>query len=284
MAISRNIGCLASAVFLLGAISGCQAIDGHRTLMVQVRDAETGQPIKDVSTRVSYPLAEGLLQPGDSYGRTDRDGLFPMPASAFTSSNPLLEVHAEGYLPEHRFVTAEQVRATRPASWFETVEQRPPTVVVEMYPDNPLPIIELVIPDNRRGAVQVELKVPESAENVPGQRKFSFAVPDSGQVVVTGPAILGKFPVPSFTARYADGTPIPREYQANGDTIGLWAIQYEARKFTFLIGTRADFTQYRMRFPGDTPHMAPPPADPSARRGGHGRGRPGGAGPGSSAG
>ena len=277
MEFFRLIRCLACAAFLVSLISGCQAIDGHRTLMVQVRDGDTKQPINDAGTRVSYPLAEGFFRPGDSYGRTDRDGLFPMPASTHISSSPLLEVHAEGYLPEHRFVSVESVRATKPAGWLEAIEQRPPLVVVDVYAESPLPTIELVVPDNLRGLVQVDLQIPDTAPDVPGQRQFSFPVPESGLITVTGPGILRRFPVPNFTARYADGSPIKRDKITNDTDIGLWRIKYENRTFAFLVGTRGDYAAYRTRYPGESPAIAPPPTDPSARHGGHGHGRRGGA-------
>jgi hypothetical protein len=188
-----------------------------------------------------------------------------------------VEVHADGNLPEHRFVTVEAVRATKPLGWFEPIDQRPPTVVLDVYADKPLPTIELVAPNTFRGLVQVEIQVPETATDEPGQRRFSLPVPDEGALVVTGPAILRRFPVPNFTARFADGTPIHREKLVNDTDIGLWSIKYENRKFLFLIGNREHFAAYQALHPSATPNAGPAPADPAARHGGHGHGRRGGA-------
>jgi hypothetical protein len=276
MEFFRLIRFLACAAFLLAWISGCQALDGHRTLLVQVRDGDTKQPINDAQARISYPLSEGIFAPGVSYAQSDRDGHVPLPASTFIGTTPLLEVHAEGYLPEHRFVTVEAVRATKPLGWFEPPDGRPPTVMVDVYADKPLPTIELVAPLSFRGLVQVELQVPDNAVDVPGQRQFSFPVPEEGAVVVTGPAILRRFPVPNFTARFADGTPIRREGLLTDNDIGLWSIKYESRRFLFLIGSREHFAAYQALHPSSIPNVGPAPVDPSARHG-NGHGRRGGA-------
>jgi hypothetical protein len=270
------IRCLACSAFLFSLVCGCQAIDGHRTLLVQVRDGDTKQPINDAQARISYPLSEGIFAPGGSYAQSDRDGHVPLPASTFINTTPLLEVHADGYLPEHRFVSVETVRATKPLRWFEPLDGRAPAVVLDVYADKPLPTIELVAPLSFRGLVQVELQVPDSAADVPGQRQFSFPVPEEGTLVVTGPAILRRFPVPNFTARFADGTPIRREGSLTDYDIGLWSIKYDTRKFLFLIGSREHFAAYQALHPSSIPNVGPAPVDPSTRHGGGGHGRRGG--------
>jgi hypothetical protein len=265
------VRCLSCAVFPLVLCAGCQTLTGRRPVSIQVLDADNKQPIFEARTQITYPLAEDFLPSGSSVGRTGQNGIAQLTASANGDTQILLEVAAEGYLPEHRFVPVETVRAIKPAGLFELLERRPANLVVEMYAERPLPTLDLVLPAGYRGVVQVDLQIAEDASGLPGQRQFSFTVPPSGSIQVTGPAVLAKFPVPNVTARFADGAPLSREPKAEDWEIGFWPVKYESRRLLFLVGTKAELARYRAEHPEEAGLVVR--ARGSSKGGGKGRGR-----------
>jgi hypothetical protein len=241
--LALSLICVAFPICL---VTGCQVIDGHRTLTVQVIDGDTRQPVSSAKTRVSYPLAGELFGPGEIPGRTDKDGMVTVAASTAVDSSTLLEIRADGYLPEHRFIPTETVRSIKPSGLFDSREKRPPSMTVELCSEKPAPTIELLVPANFRGVVQVALQIPEGAADLPGQRQFTHAVPESGRVIVTGPAILKRFQIPNFTAKFAEGPAIARE-PTNDIDVGLWPLGHELHTFTFMIGNRAELAELKSK-------------------------------------
>ncbi len=269
--------CLVCATCVAALSSGCQALEGRRPVSVQILDADNKQPIVDARAEISYPLAGNFLPPGPSLGTTGKNGIAQLTASVKGDTQILLEVVAEGYLPEHRFLPLETVRAIKPAGLFELLERRPPNLVVEMYTEKPLPTIDLLLPPGYRGLVQLDMQVPEDAPGVAGQRQFSYIVPSSGSVQVTGPAVLGRFPVPNVMAKYADGPPLGRDPKMEDWDIGFWPVKYESRKLIYLVGTKAELAHYRAEHPEATGLVIRAPG--SSKGGGKGRGRRGGSEP-----
>ena len=102
--------CLSCAAFLFAFCSGCQTLEGRRPVSVQVIDADSKKPIAEAQTRLSYPLAGNFLPPAPSSGRTGTSGIAQLSASAHTDTDALLEVYAEGYIAEHRFLNVEKVK------------------------------------------------------------------------------------------------------------------------------------------------------------------------------
>jgi hypothetical protein len=272
---ARLVQCLSCAALLFAFCTGCQTLEGRRPVSVQVIDADSKQPIPQAQTRVSYPLAGNFLPPGPSSGRTGNSGVAQLSASAHTDTDALLEVYADGYIAEHRFLTVEKVREIKSAGLFESLDKRPANFIVEVYSDQPLPTVELVAPTGYHGVLQLEFQIPEDAPGQPGQRQFTFAVPPSGLVCVTGPAVLRRFPAPIITAKFADGGPISLKKEMEDWETGLWTVKFETKKSTYFVGTKSEFAQYRLQHPPENNEVVRSTAGGKGGGGGKGRGRRG---------
>jgi hypothetical protein len=264
MRYSRLGRCLPFAALLLGATAGCQALPWYRPVVVLARDADTKKPIPGASARLSYPLAQSGWPPWDWREVTGEDGVARLRASPQGNDSFLVEVTAEGYLPEAKLVPVESVRAIAPAQFFEAVERRPVTLNLDMIADQPIPMIELVVPTGYRGLVEVELHPQQDVPCSPGQRTFRCVVLPSGSLQAPVPALLERFAFPHFSAAYADGTPL--RDTAKDMEIGFWQVKVEGHKYTFLVGTSADHALYHPE-----PHEGM--GQKSSSSGGNGRGR-----------
>jgi hypothetical protein len=262
------LGCPA---LLLALGTGCQALHGYRPVTVLARDADTEQPLPGAWAQISYPLASTFLAPQESSARSEADGIARLQAAPYGDKPLLLEVCAEGYLPERRLVPVADVKSTPPAHLFEAPGRRPVSCLVPLHAEKPVPTVELVLPPSYRGLVRVEIRVAEDAPDQAGPRWYSHPVPPSGVVCVTGPALLRRFTFPNFTARYADGAPLNQE--AKGPEVGFWDVRFEENNFTFLVGTRAEYEEYRKGHPQESPGER---TSPGGGKRGRGRGRRGG--------
>jgi hypothetical protein len=242
MSGGRQAGSLVCPVFLLVVAQGCQAFHQYRPVAVLARDAETGKPIPGAEVRISYPLTPPSSAPWDSNGPTQDDGIARLRAAPAGEAGILLQVSAAGYLSEEKNLSVEEVEAIRTAGWFESVEKRPASFVLDLYA-GPAPTVELVLPTGYRGHVKAELRVREDVPCPAGQRCFSSVVPVTGSVVVTGPSLLRRVCPLDFRARYEDGTPLSRE--ANDAEIGFWCWKWENGAYQFLIGTRSEYEALR---------------------------------------
>jgi hypothetical protein len=217
-----------------------------------VRDADSKQPIPGAQARISYPLAGGVFAPRPSSGGTGNNGVVHLSAAVHGDTSILLELDAEGYLEEHRSLPVEMVRAIKPAGLLEAVERRPVNLIVEMYAEKPVPTIDVVLPNGYRGMVQLEISIADDASQMPGHRQFSYAVPASGSICVREPALLRRFTLPNVTARYAEGTPLGSATEMKESEIGFWRVKHEYQKFTFLVGSKAEYEQYRSLHPRES--------------------------------
>src|SRR5262249_50858179 len=150
-------------------LPGCASMPWSQPMSVLVRDAETKQPLAGAELGLSYPLAKGPGAPSGMTGTTSRDGIVWLHAVPSGDASILLEAKAQGYLPEWKTVAAEEVRKIAPAHFFEKVENRPATYVLELYA-GPKPTIELVLPVGFKGQFKVALQVRDDVQTTPGQR------------------------------------------------------------------------------------------------------------------
>jgi hypothetical protein len=238
----RLARCLIYPVLLLGTVPGCQAFHAYRPVTVQARDAETKKPIPGAEIRLSYPLVQPTEGPWQSVGTTGSDGTTQLRVAPYGEVGILLEATVPGYMTEQKNYPIEAVKAIEPISFFKPAGQRPVSFVVEMYAE-PFPSVDLVLPDGYRGTVKVGVKIREDAPCAPGQRLFSYPVPPSGIVQITGPPLLRRVFTPDFGARFADGTVLNRQPQ--GDEIGFMCLKTEGGFDYFVVGSRADFEQLR---------------------------------------
>jgi hypothetical protein len=239
---SRLARCLPYAALLLGLATGCQSLPWYRPVVVLARDADTMKPIPGASARLSYPLAQSTWPPWDSRALSGEDGVVRLRATPQGDDSFMVELTAEGYLPEAKLVSAEIVRSIAPTGLFEAVERRPANLVVDMIADQPIPLIELVVPSAYRGLVELKIHPQEDVPCLPGQRTFRCVVPASGSVQAPVPPLLERFAFPHFSAAYADGTPL--RDTAKDAEVGFWQVKVEGHKYTFLVGTAADHAVY----------------------------------------
>jgi hypothetical protein len=209
--------------------------------MVQVRDAETKQPLVGAEVYLSYPLTPPELAPWNSSGTTAEDGIVRLRVAPNGENGSRLDVTAKGFLAEAKDLADDAVQALKPARFFEVAESRPVNVVVELVAEPP-PTVELIVPTGYRGIVKVEVQVQEDAAYSPGQRQFCYPVPPSGLVQASGPPLLHHIGPVDVHARYADGTPLRRD--AKKSELGFWWLKPEGKYQCFVIGTRGEFDAF----------------------------------------
>jgi hypothetical protein len=228
-------------VLLLAAVSGCQALHRYRPVPVLARDAETKKPIPEAEVRISYPMSQSSLTPDQPVEKTGPDGIARLRAAPFGEIGIKVQANARGYLDEETYLSVAEVQAIEPAHLFESVEQRPACVVVDLFAE-PHPTVELIVPAGYRGTIKAELHVREDVACPPGQRCFRYPVEPSGRVDVTGPRLLRHVYGPDFRARYSDGAPLGRE--ARGAEVGLWWVKSEANCHHLFVGTRSELDRH----------------------------------------
>ena len=248
----------AHAALLLTLGSGCLALQPDRPVLVLARDAETHKPITGAVVRVSYPPACAPSGgPAASSGYTGSDGVAHLWASPLEDAGVVVEAVSDGYLYETKSLAAEAARAIPQGRPLEMVDQRPPTVVLDMYTE-PRPTVELVVPAGYRGLVKAEVRVHDEAwdggpqahwwESAAAkargplrQRLFRYDVGPSGVVEVTGPPLL--LHDPGFRVRYADDTPV--SWQATDSPLGFWQLRSEGDCHYLVVGTSDDYETLR---------------------------------------
>ena len=235
------------SVLLLPIAAGCQIFRQNRPVSIQALDADTKQPISGATVALSYPLADSYLAPSTASATTNENGLALVSTAPYGDSSLLLTVTANGYFTESQSVPVQTVQNIEPDHLFQTVKRHSPNLIVELYATEPNPSIELVVPTGYRGPIQAEIRIAADAPSPPGQRSFSYVVPASGSVLIEGPAILRHFPLPDFTAKYADGTPLPRK--AQGSEIGFWWLKTVENSYSFLVGTASEAALSRPESP-----------------------------------
>jgi hypothetical protein len=209
---------------------------------VLARDAETKKPIAGAEVQISYALASASDTMGCITRRTGVDGIARLQPALDEHASALVEGTAVGYLVGEASLSAEAVRAIEPAGLFEAVDQRPVTLILEMYAE-PRPTVELVVPTGYRGLVKVEVQVQEDAGLAPGQRDFRWTVPASGVLQVSGPPQLRHLLPADFRASFADGAPL--NHHPKDPAPGFWWVKREGAFQCFLIGTQAEFDACR---------------------------------------
>jgi hypothetical protein len=113
---------------------------------------------------------------------------------------------------------------------------------MEMLAD-PAPAIELIVPAGYRGQIKANIQVQADVPLTPGQRSFSYPVPPSGELVVTGPPLFKHVAPANVRVKFADNAPLTQ--WAKQSEIGYWLLKTEATTYFFLIGTQWDYDAYR---------------------------------------
>jgi len=249
-------------VLLAALASGCQALRTYRPVTVLARDAETQKLIPGAEVRIFYPLTPPQLAPANSIGTTGDDGTARLRAAP-TEEGFSMETTAPGYLLDQKSLAGDVVAIppNEPFQLFGRKEQPPVSLVAELYAE-PGPTIELVLPSGYRGLVKVEVRPRDDVPCPPGQRRFRYEVPPSGDVEATGPALLRR--LPNFVASYADGAPLSAK--AKDDEVGLRWLSSDGVRETLVVGTLAEFYSYRRASVKEDAGTSPA----GRRKGGHG--------------
>ena len=237
--LARN---LIHAVILFAILPGCQAFHQYRPVSVEAMDAETKKPISGVAVKISYPLETSLFAPQESKETTGADGIARLTAAPYGRAGVFVEVSAKGYMSEQRYLSIQEVQAIEPAYWFEDVKRRPSSFVMEMFAD-PEPTIELIVPIAYRGQVKAKVQVQADLPAAVGQRSFRYALPESGEVVATGPLVFRHVSSANFCIKFADNSPL--SMWAKEADVGYWFLKSEGTWYYFLIGSQRDYDDYR---------------------------------------
>jgi hypothetical protein len=238
----RLAGCLMYSAFLLAVAPGCQALHRYRPVSIEAIDAETKKAIPGVEVKISYPLENSSSAPWESKGTTGPDGMARLKAAPYGRAGIMVEVNAVGYMSEQKYLSIQEVQAIEPAHWFEDVNRRPASFVMELFAD-PAPAIELLAPVGYRGQIKAKVQVQADLAHVAGQRLFRFAVPASGEVAAIGPPLFQHVAPSNFRVKFADDSPLT--FWGKDAEIGYWFLKCEGTTYCFLVGTQRDYDDYR---------------------------------------
>lgn len=241
MRIGRLAHCLVCPIFLF-AVSGCQVLHLYRPVTVQVRDAETKQPIADAAVRLTYPLTRDSLAPSNSSAKTGADGVVRLRAAPYGPIGVLMETSAQGYQPESLEIAQATLRELPPELLVQDTGQRQPDFTVELYAE-PRFTAEFILPPGYRGLIRTQIQIDNKVAAVPGERCFRFLVPREGALVVKGPPALKRVAAAEFRARYEGGALLPGKMDLL--TVGFHWLKHEGSFDYFVVGTKSEFDRAR---------------------------------------
>ena len=280
MRFEKRLRFLLAAVMAIAAAAGCQMPYRSRPVAIEVRDAETKQPLPTAEVRFSDPLTQPsttLVGPGE---KTDPNGVARLEVTPNGLHDDRFQVSASGYQPYFKLVSDKELQEISPAGFFEKVETRPPNYVVELYSGEPFGV-DIVLPLGYHGLIKVKVVKPKREVPCPiGQRRFTFVASPPGELEITGPSVIQNVPIAAYRGRYADGTPLDNRMETN--KVAFRWIKHDEDFDYFVTGTLEEWNRYRRQF-------YPPEEDPfansnrgntgSGNGGGHRRGGGAGAGP-----
>jgi hypothetical protein len=253
-------------------LPGCQAFYAYRPVPVLTIDAETKQLIAAAEVHITYPASKPPYCPSESLGTTGLDGVARLQAAPYGEGGVMIEATAKDYLSEQTFLTTENVQAIDRAHFFEDVLKRSAVVTVALY-KGPKPSVEFVVPTSYRGRIKATVQIRPDVPCPFGQRCFAYAVPDSGEVAVIGPALLQRVMPCDFHAKSAEGQ-LP-ERPNDVLTVGFWWLKSDRNSHLFCIGTQSEYDAERRAIQWDDRIEN----RPSSGKGGGKRGRKGGGDP-----
>jgi len=216
-------------------VAGCQTLQPYRPVSVAVRDAETKLPIAGAQVRLSSGGVVDADQPSST------NGVALVRAAAFRDFGSDVHIQAAGYLNEERYLGLETVQHIETAGWLEKLQDRPPTLIVELYAD-PRPTVTLVVPSGYRGVINVTVDVHEDAPFAPGQRTFRADVGSDGSATLIAPPLLKHLLPTDFEVASVDGVLIKRN--AADAERGFWWLHSDGKRQLFYVGTRAEYDAF----------------------------------------
>jgi hypothetical protein len=183
-------------------------------------------------------MSRSSLGPSDSSRKTGDDGIVRLWVAPF-GDGVTLQAAAKGYLPESKDIAVTAIQKIAPVRLFESGDDRPANVVIEMYSE-PSFTVDLVVPIGYRGLVKVDVDLQDDIPCPRNQRSFSYAVSPFGDVKVVGPSLLRRVLPQGYHAKYADGTPLDGEMSAA--KVGFrWLKQEGKTQYCYVVGTQYEY-------------------------------------------
>ena len=245
--LAQRLLCL---LFLLCLATGCQTFHRDQSLAVQVRNAETKQPITTAEVYLCQRLKPDEVAPCRSAAFTQADGIARLRAEPGGEHGFQVQAVAQGYLPETLDVPADVLKKNPTLPPSKMAEPRPADVTVEVYAA-PNFSVELVLPPGYRGLVKAEVQIQDNLPLPKGQRCFRFPVSASGDVRVQGPSLLRRVPAAEFRARYGDGPLLGTAMDA--EKVGFRWLKGAGNQQVFIVGNQLDYEKlHRLVAPEDT--------------------------------
>jgi hypothetical protein len=226
----------------------------HQPVTLEVRDAESGLPIRDARVDVHYLRFMQLLAPGDFSGKTDGNGKILLQVANWDNAVHV-STSADGYIENERSLPPVSKKSKR---------RTDKAIVVSLYKKLSLQI-ELILPKGFRGVLKVRHLPTEFTSGRPRQRMFSVQVPNSGRVDIPNTPPFQDVRSIEWLATYDDGTPLPSLHSSplaeHDETVALRWITAEHPWITaehiedlFVVGTSDDEHRIRDRlFPTPSP-------------------------------
>jgi hypothetical protein len=235
----RFAGCLLCLFLLFFLIPGCTVFHAEQTLAVQVRDAETKQPIATAEVYLCQRIKDDEVAPCRTKGGfTQADGITRLRAEPSGENGLQVQAVAQNYLPEKVDVSADTLKTIWTAASSKKGERPSADVVVEVYHE-PAFSVELLLPTGYRGLVKAEIQIQDNLPLPTGQRCFRFPVSSTGDVQVRGPALLRRVPPTDFRARYVNGPLMGSTLDV--DKVGFRWLKGGGNDHSFVVGTQLDY-------------------------------------------
>jgi hypothetical protein len=227
-------------LLLVIAVTGCHTLQPDTPLTVHVRDAETQAPVPGATVRL-WRFGPHAGERDQSF-TTASDGNARVQLATPDEGGAMVEVSAPNHLSAQTALPHDVVAALEAVKPFHPYAGPPLVVTVDVFA-GPRPTAELVLPAGFRGLVKAEVHVEPTGSWPAGQRTFTYAVPTTGVVRVSGPAVFGLTPGPEIVAKFADGAVLPTDGKA--DEVAFRWLRRDGDVVYFAVGTLADTTLAR---------------------------------------
>lgn len=219
--------------------AGCNSYH-YVVSQVTVVDAETGDPIPDVtvSTGYGYGLYGPLFPPSASFGMTDERGVVYLRVSASQERGAYPNWYTESPDYFSYFVDDAKNKAVREVGNLAEVKDTSQVVNVTFRRwRKPTPTVSVVVPNDYRGYVRVQ-KSP-TMPTPPHLRTYDTAVDESGVCQLPGAPILNDAQQRArFEFTFTDGRKIPcpnRKAMPHNWDAGVWDVRSVDGEQVFLI-------------------------------------------------
>ena len=229
-----NLAPLLAAAALAPFAGGCVAFYSHRDVTFRVADGEGGGPIPGALVGVSYePHYLVLNKPRDRRAPTGPLGRVTLPVARWwVHAGPGFSFHAPGYL-RHGEKAEPGERLPR---GLMRCGDGPRCFTIPLY-RGPDPRAVLVVGDAFSGVVAVDLlPSPRLSTGPPGRRRIELAVPASGYLAVEADPLLRRTGPLNYTARRADGRPLPRPSVERPSEHALRWVYSDGGRHLFVVG------------------------------------------------